>query len=73
MLCQQQDDWDLFMIWAHLFKQALQHNQFVQRNVHVKLPLDDGHELNSQLLPQQECLDLQMPEKLDPSFEYHQT
>jgi hypothetical protein len=29
--------------------------------------------LNSQLLPQQGCLDLQMPEKLDPIFEYRQT
>ena len=38
------------------------------RNSRVKLPSDDGHELNSQLIPQQKCLDLQMPEKLEQIF-----
>jgi hypothetical protein len=55
-------------------QQALHPNQpNCARNVRVKLPSDDGHELNSQLLPQQECLDLQMPEKLEQIFEYRQT
>ncbi len=38
---------------------------------------DDGRQTNSWLLLQQEylthLLDLQMPEKLELSFEYHQT
>jgi hypothetical protein len=51
-----------------LFNKLCIPNQFVQSNVHIKLSSDDGHEPNSQLHPQQGCLDLQMPEKLDLIF-----
>ncbi len=62
MPCQQCEEWNLFVIWAHLF------NKFC-----IPTNSDDGHEPNSQLLSQQECLDLQMPEKLEQIFEYRQT
>jgi hypothetical protein len=69
---QQHKDWNSFIIWA-LCSTSFASQPVCPSNVHVKMSSDDGHELNSQLLPQQGYLDLQLPEKLDPIFEYRQT
>jgi hypothetical protein len=72
MPSQQHKDWNSFIIWAFC-STSFASQPICASNVCVKITSDDGHELNSQLLPQQGCLDIQMPEKLDPIFEYHQT
>ncbi len=72
MPSQQHKDWNSFIIWARC-STSFASQPICASNVCVKMSSDDGHELNSQLLPEQGCLDLQMPEKLDPIFEYRQT
>jgi hypothetical protein len=72
MSSQQHKDWNSFIIWA-LCSTSFASQPICASNVHVKMSSDARHKLNSQLLPQKRCLDIQMPEKLDPIFEYRQT
>ncbi len=70
---QQHEDWNSSIIWAHLFNKLHVLTNLCKKCLCKIALFRWWHELNSQLLPQQECLDLQMPEKLDTIFEYHQT